>query len=125
MDVRFSLQRWDAFGGSPSESSAYKYGTQGVAIYSLKPDASSQNTSDRPHPDAVLDAPGANCATLTPLIKAHIRELASGQILEVRTDDAAAREGVPAWSRLTGNALVASDDAADPGGTLRFYLRKK
>ena len=122
MDVRFSLQRWDAFGGSPSESSAYKYGTQGVAISAVKPDGSAPDAVAPPRIDAVLEAPGANCATLTPLIKARIRELESGQILEVRTDDPAAQEGVPAWSRLTGNQLVATDEA---GGALRFFLRKK
>lgn len=76
-----------------------------------------------PAADAVLDAPGAACANLTPLIRARIRELASGQVLEVRSDDPAAREGVPAWSRLTGNPLVAvvEDDAE----RTRFYLRKK
>ena len=76
-----------------------------------------------PAADAVLDAPGAACANLTPLIRARIRELESGQVLEVRADDRAAREGVPAWSRLTGNPLVAvvEDDAE----RTRFYLRKK
>ena len=73
--------------------------------------------------DAVLDAPGSSCADLTPLIRARIRELATGQVLEVRSDDPAAREGVPAWSRLTGNPLeaVVEDDAE----RTRFYLRKK
>ena len=76
-----------------------------------------------PAADAVLDAPGSSCATLTPLIRARIRELASGQVLEVRSDDPAAREGVPAWSRLTGNPLeaVVEDDA----DRTRFYLRRK
>jgi hypothetical protein len=35
--VRFSEQRWDAFGGSPSESDAAKFGTAGVAISATKP----------------------------------------------------------------------------------------
>ena len=62
---------------------------------------------------AVLNADGATCATLTPLIRARMRELESGSVLEVRTDDPAAREGVSAWSRLTGNELLATveDDA--------------
>jgi TusA-related sulfurtransferase len=79
--------------------------------------------NNTPEPDAVLDAPGSSCANLTPLIRARIRELTSGQLLEVRTDDPAAREGVPAWSRLTGNALeaVVEDDAE----RTRFYLRRK
>ncbi|HEV8637942.1 MAG TPA: sulfurtransferase TusA family protein [Chloroflexota bacterium] len=80
-------------------------------------------TTPSPRADTVLDAPGSSCATLTPLIKARIRQLESGQVLEVRSDDPAAREGVPAWSRLTGNPLVAvvEDDAE----RTRFYLRKK
>jgi tRNA 2-thiouridine synthesizing protein A len=76
-----------------------------------------------PKPDAVLDTAGASCATLTPLVKARIRELLSGNILEVRSDDPAAREGMPAWSRLTGNELLAVV-VEDPDRT-RFYLRKK
>jgi len=78
---------------------------------------------DIPPADAVLDAPGSSCASLTPLIKARIRELVSGQVLEVRSDDPAAREGVPAWSRLTGNPLEAV--VADDAERTRFYLRKK
>jgi TusA-related sulfurtransferase len=76
-----------------------------------------------PAADGVLDAPGSSCANLTPLIRARIRELESGQVLEVRSDDPAARAGVPAWSRLTGNPLeaVVEEDAE----RTRFYLRKK
>ncbi|MDQ3044341.1 MAG: sulfurtransferase TusA family protein [Chloroflexota bacterium] len=73
--------------------------------------------------DAVLDAPGMACATLTPQIRDSIRGLMSGQVLEVRSDDPAAREGVPAWSRLTGNPLVGTVEE-DVEHT-RFYLRKK
>lgn len=76
-----------------------------------------------PPADVVLDAAGATCATLTPLIKAKMRELASGQVLEVRTDEPDAREGVPAWSRLTGNALLATIE--EDARQIRFYLRKK
>ena len=76
-----------------------------------------------PESQAVLDAPGASCAYLTPLIKDRLALLASGEVLEVQADDPAAREGVPAWSRLTGNELVASVEGS-AGGT-RFFLRKK
>ena len=71
---------------------------------------------------AVLDADGATCATLTPLIRAKIRELEPGAVLEVRTDDPSSREGIAAWSRLTGNVLLA---AVEDGGRTRFYLRKQ
>ncbi len=76
-----------------------------------------------PPADATLDAAGASCATLTPLIRAKIRDLAGGAVLEVRTDDPSARVDVPAWSRLTGNELLATveEDAAHT----RFFLCKK
>jgi TusA-related sulfurtransferase len=76
-----------------------------------------------PRPDRILDAPGTACATLTPLIKATMRELESGQILAVTSDDPSAREGVPAWSRLTGNALLATIE--EDAERTRFYLRKR
>ena len=76
-----------------------------------------------PKAAALLDAPGTACAYLTPLIKESIAPLASGEVLEVRSDDPASRNGVPAWSRMTGNPLVAfvSDDERHT----RFFLRKK
>jgi tRNA 2-thiouridine synthesizing protein A len=124
VDVRFSEQRWDAFGGSPSESSAYKFGTEGVAIAARKPRRGGETVSGDPlpTPDSVLEAFGEGCATLTPRIRARMRQLQSGQILEVISDDPAAREGIPAWSRLTGNPLLAT---AAGGDRLRFSIRKK
>lgn len=75
-----------------------------------------------PEPQAVLDAPGTSCVYLTPLIKEHIATLESGEVLEVRSDDPASRAGIPAWSRMTGNPLIASvEDDRDT----RFFLRKK
>jgi len=53
-----------------------------------------------------LDAPGMACVDLTPLIAKTMRDLEPGEVLAVRTDDPAARVGVPAWCRLTGNPLV-------------------
>jgi TusA-related sulfurtransferase len=76
-----------------------------------------------PQAEAILDAPGVACATLTPLIKAKIRELDSGRVLEVRSDDPAARLGVPAWSRLTGNELL--ETVEEDTQRTRFYIRKK
>jgi tRNA 2-thiouridine synthesizing protein A len=82
--------------------------------------------------DAELDAPidahatvdmgEAGCADLTPLIRGRIRELESGQVLEVLSADPTAHEGIPAWSRLTGNELIGT---LREGGRSRFYIRKK
>jgi tRNA 2-thiouridine synthesizing protein A len=57
-------------------------------------------------PQRTLDAPGMACVDLTPLIAKTMRDLQPGEVLEVHTDDPAARVGVPAWCRLTGNPLV-------------------
>ena len=54
-----------------------------------------------------------------------MRELQSAQVLEVRTDDPAARVGVPAWCRLTRNPLLqAIEDRSRPTTTV-FYITKK
>jgi TusA-related sulfurtransferase len=54
----------------------------------------------------MIDAPGMACISLTPLVKRTIRDLPPGAVLEVHTDDPAAREGIPSWCRLTRNELV-------------------
>jgi 5-methyltetrahydropteroyltriglutamate--homocysteine methyltransferase len=73
-------------------------------------------------PDASVDLGQAGCGDLTPLIRGRSRELQSGQVLEVFSEEPAATEGVPAWCRLTGNELigVTSETARS-----RFLIRKK
>jgi TusA-related sulfurtransferase len=75
------------------------------------------------NPKTVLDAPGQTCALLTPLIRQEISKLDSGDVLEIRSDDPSAREGVPAWSRLTGNKLI--DQVEEGEQRTRFFIRKK
>jgi tRNA 2-thiouridine synthesizing protein A len=79
--------------------------------------------SDLPLADAVLEAAGESCATLTPTISAKMRGLEGGQVLEVVSDEPAAREGIPAWSRLTGNPILATVE--EDARHTRFYLQKK
>ncbi len=74
--------------------------------------------------DVILDAQQqSDCATLTPKMRGRIREMAVGAVLEVRTDDPSARDGVPAWCRLTGHELLAVVD--DDNQCARFFIRKK
>ncbi len=68
-------------------------------------------------------SPGSMCALLTPLIKARLKEMDSGQVLEVRVKDTTAREDIAAWCRLSGNELLATMDEGVHG--LRFFVRKK
>ncbi len=76
-----------------------------------------------PAPDAVVDGYGIPCGKLEPIMKAGMRALASGQVLEVRADDPLARLGVPAWSRLAGHALLETVEEDDH--RTRFLLRKR
>ena len=72
--------------------------------------------------DAVLHGEDASCANLTPLIRGRLRQLESGQVLEVVTDEPTAEVDITAWCGLTGHALLAVREEA---GTRRFYIRKK
>jgi TusA-related sulfurtransferase len=75
-----------------------------------------------PRSDATVDLGQAGCGDMTPLIRGRMRELHSGQVLEVISEEPAAVEGVPVWSRLTGNELLAT---IPESGRARFFIRKK
>lgn len=80
-------------------------------------------------PQALLDfrradeSSGTTCALLTPAIKGKLRDMASGQVLEVRVDDPAAKEDILSWSRLTGHEVLAI--GVDESQHLRFFVRRK
>lgn len=69
------------------------------------------------------------CIDLTPLIAHTMRELQPGDVLEVHTDDPAARVGVPAWCRLTKNPLVHTSPDGEPAAAstphTTFHITKK
>ncbi len=73
-------------------------------------------------PDASFDGGDLDCGGgLLLLIRKHIDPLDAGQVLEIRSTDASVEEDLPAWCRLTGNALVSRTKA----GTVRSYLVRK
>ncbi|MBI5288488.1 MAG: sulfurtransferase TusA family protein [Chloroflexi bacterium] len=63
------------------------------------------------------------CATLPPRLKQALRGVGSGAIIEVLTDDPSAREGVPAWCRLTGHELLEMQEQDER--RTRFLVRAK
>ncbi len=73
--------------------------------------------------DTDSESSGSTCALLTPAIKARLKGLESGQVLEVRVSDSTAREDIAAWCRLSGNELLAMRDEGHQ--ELRFFVRKK
>lgn len=70
----------------------------------------------------LLDARGLKCPM--PIVKTAqaIKNVGSGELLEVLTTDAGAVADFAAWSRSTGNDLV-EQTVAD--GVYRFVLRRK
>ncbi len=69
-----------------------------------------------------LEGGDANCATLTPLIKSRLSDLASGEVLEVVTSEPTAERDIVSWCNLTGHTLV----GVRPDGSMkRFFVRKK
>lgn len=73
--------------------------------------------------DKELLASGMACVNLTPNIKQAISSMQGSEVLKVYNDDPAAREGVPAWCRLTGHSLIETKEINEKE-TL-FYIQKK
>lgn len=65
----------------------------------------------------------STCAVLTPVINSKLREMQTGQVLEIRVDDPTAKGDIEAWSRLSGNTLLKVID--DEGQVMRFFVKKK
>lgn len=73
-------------------------------------------------PDLELDCRGLNCPLPILKTKKAIDSLASGQVLKMVATDPGSVNDMNAWSRRTGNPLVASETA---GGTYIFYIQRK
>lgn len=79
---------------------------------------------DPPAPSATLNACGLTCGTLESLIASRLRALAPGEVLEIRSDQQEAADGVSAWVRLSGNALVTVEEDWT-SRCARYFVRKK
>jgi tRNA 2-thiouridine synthesizing protein A len=69
-----------------------------------------------------LDAKGLSCPL--PIVKTaqNMKELESGQLLEVLATDPGSVKDFAAWSKSTGNEIV---EQTQDGAVFRFVLRKK
>lgn len=72
--------------------------------------------------DATLDAKGLMCPMPIVQLAKKVKELESGQVLELVADDVGAKEDVPAWCNRTGNQLVGQEE---DGKIFTFYIRIK
>ena len=74
------------------------------------------------HADKTLDIKGLVRPRPAIVIAMTMDQLEPGQVLSVITNDAAARETVPALCAERGYALL---ETTNEGGTLRFTIQKK
>lgn len=73
-------------------------------------------------PDVVLDLGKKSCGDLAINLMKKMKTIEGGQVLEVRAQDAGARNDIPAWCRMTNNDLLAGP--CGEGNTL-YYIKKK
>ena len=69
-----------------------------------------------------LDVKGLSCPL--PIVKTakDMKQLASGELIEVLATDPGSVPDFNAWSKATGNALI---EQSQDGGTYRFILQKR
>jgi len=71
--------------------------------------------------DVTLDCMGLSCPM--PIVKTSkkMKELSSGQVLQVLADDEGIKEDMPAWCNTTGNEFLGTEEE---GETIKVYLKK-
>ncbi|ANB55703.1 sulfurtransferase TusA family protein [Anoxybacillus sp. B7M1] len=69
----------------------------------------------------VVDAKGLSCPM--PLVKSKkaIDQLASGEVVEVKTTDKGAKKDLAAWAQASGHQLV---DMKEENGVFTFWIKK-
>ncbi len=125
--------RKDVFAGAPQEGSAASFGTKGINFRARKAwdetewwESMTGLACELPiqyssifEADAFYDAGDKGCAE-GPIqeIAALMRQLESGQTLEIRATDPTVRIDLPAWVRLSGYEIL--EQQAD-----RYLLKRK
>jgi TusA-related sulfurtransferase len=71
--------------------------------------------------DTTIDCTGLYCPM--PIVKTaqKIKELETGQVLEVIADDKGIKKDMPAWCKATGNECLGMEEE---GAEIKVYVRK-
>lgn len=72
--------------------------------------------------DDTLDCTGLMCPMPIVKLAKKMKQMESGQVLELVADDVGSKEDVPAWCKRTNNELV---DQKEEGGKFVYYVKKK
>ena len=75
-----------------------------------------------PQSDRQLDVCGLKCPMPILRTKKALADMASGEVLQIRATDPAARDDFAAFARQTGHVLL---DVRDVEGVLVFHLQRK
>lgn len=71
--------------------------------------------------DKVLDATGLACPMPIVKTKKEMKDMESGQVLEIHTTDQGAKSDLAAWAKSTGNELL---DHQEDDEVLKFWVKK-
>lgn len=74
---------------------------------------------DPEHYDQAWDAGDLGCGELVIELRFKLKAMRPGQIMRLRANDPGAPHDIPAWCRMTKDALVHTD----PGNKLYFIAR--
>lgn len=71
--------------------------------------------------DKVLDAKGLACPMPIVKTRKEMKDLESGQILEILATDKGAKADLTAWTKSGGHELL---DVQEEGDVLKFWIKK-
>ena len=72
--------------------------------------------------DETLDCVGLYCPMPIVHTARKMKELKSGQVLEVLSDDVGIKEDMPSWCKTTGNECLGMEEDK---GVYRVFVKKK
>ena len=73
--------------------------------------------------DEKLDCVGLYCPMPIVHTAKKMKELKSGQVLEIIADDEGIKEDIPSWCKTTGNECLGIEE--ESGGLYHAFVRKK
>jgi TusA-related sulfurtransferase len=71
--------------------------------------------------DVIQNSIGQMCPMPIAYLAKKMREMQSGQVLEVQADDEGAHADIPAWCEQTRNEFLGKEDAGD---YTRYFIKK-
>jgi len=72
--------------------------------------------------DDTLDCKGLSCPMPIMKLAKKMKEMESGQVLELLATDPGSKPDVPAWCSKTGHHLI---ESAEEAGTYKYYIKCK